>query len=106
MTNIVRAIVLSLLSIAVLFVLAVMTFGMFGFLFVIIAPLVIGFAAAAFLAIGRRETLLTCALVAGVAGLVAFAACIALHLPDGVWFIPGAELGMLPAFVVFHRIRR
>ncbi|HEY4642259.1 MAG TPA: hypothetical protein VII75_13015 [Thermoanaerobaculia bacterium] len=105
MINSVRAVVLSLLTIVVLFFIAVMTLGMYGFLFVIIAPLFLGFAATAFLAIGRRETFVMCAIVTGVAGAIAFGACIAMHLPDGIWFIPGAEVGALPAFVVFHRIR-
>lgn len=105
MLNIVRAVLLSLASIAVIFFISVMTLGMYGFLFVIIAPLVLGFAATAFLAVGRRETLAICAVVTAVAALIAYGACIALHLRDGIWFVPGAELGALPAFVVFHRAR-
>ena len=101
--NTIRALFLSLILTAGLQVAAIATLGLFGFLFIFIAPPVLGFLATAFLAVGRRQTFATCAAVAAVAGGIVFAACLATHLNGGMWFIPGAEVGALPAFVVFHR---
>ena len=103
MMNFLRAVLLSLLSTVALFYASVAGLGFFGFLFLYAAPLLLGFTAAAFLAIGRRETLLICAAAAGVAAAIVLAAWFRTGLPGAIWILPAAEAGALAGFRMFHR---
>jgi hypothetical protein len=87
----------------------------YGYLLFIGAPVLLGFVATSFLAVGSPENFTTCAAVVSIAGVVLCCGflvtgaegliCIAMALPIA---LPLALVGAVPAFFLFHerRLRR